>query len=426
MITRSVTARLADSPKVRDTVLSAAAAARAKAGHGASSVGAPAGGASAVGASSVGTTDIDTRAMTHSWLLTGPPGAGRSTTAVAFAAALVCTDAHETGCGQCQGCRDAFGGSHTDIVHIVPQELSISKKTVDEVVAQAARLPTIAPWRVIIIEDADRLTPEAADALLKTVEEPPASTVIVMCAPSTDPEDFSQTLRSRCRHLYIPAPSTAEIVRLLTEEEGATESDARLAAATSLHHVGRARALVKEPSMQQRRAQVINLAELIFHGDQAFQAVSSLLKAVDKEAIDSHAEADAEERAKLEQALGMGAKGKGAAKALRGTAGTLKELESRQKARSTRRKRDVLDLALVDLAGVYRDALVVKTGAGVGLTHPDFEGLAREIGARVSVEGLVACQDAIAKCRTHLDQAVTPTIAFNGMVGAIRRACGVK
>ncbi|WP_257181745.1 DNA polymerase III subunit delta' [Corynebacterium cystitidis] len=409
---RSVTARLADSPKVRDTILSAAAAART------SSAG--------VGRAAAPDAAVDARAMTHSWLFTGPPGAGRSTTAVAFAAALVCTDPHEIGCGKCQGCRDAFGGSHTDIVHIVPQELSISKKTVDDVIAQAARLPTIAPWRVIIIEDADRLTAEAADALLKTVEEPPASTVIVMCAPSTDPEDFSQTLRSRCRHLYIPSPSEAEIVRILTQEEGATESDARLAAATSLRHVGRARALVKDTRVQQRRAQVINLAELIFFGDQAFQAVGSLLKAVEKEAVDSYAEVDAEERAKLEQALGMGAKGKGAAKALRGTAGTLKELESRQKARSTRRKRDVLDLALVDLAGVYRDALVVKSGSGVGLTHPDFEGLAREIGGRVSVEGLVSCQDAIATCRTHLDQSVTPTIAFNGMVGAIRRACGVK
>ncbi|WP_394282313.1 DNA polymerase III subunit delta' [Corynebacterium sp.] len=407
MINRSVSARLADSPKVRDTVLSAAAAAR---------------GASGIGAE----THVDPRAMTHSWLFTGPPGAGRSTAAVAFAAALVCTDPQEIGCGVCDGCRDAFGGSHTDIVHIVPKELSISKDTVDEVVAQAARLPTIAPWRVIIIEDADRLTPEAADAMLKTVEEPPASTVIIMCAPSTDPEDFSQTLRSRCRHLYIPAPSAGEIVRILTQEEGASESDAKLAAATSLRHIGRARALVKDPSIQQRRAQVINLAELIFHGDQAFQAVGSLLKAVNKEAVDSYADADAQEREKLEQALGMGAKGKGATKALRGAAGTVKELEDRQKARSTRRKRDVLDLALVDFAGVYRDALMVKTGANVGLTHPDFEGLARDIGQRVSIEGLVACQDAIAKCRTQLSQSVIPTIAFNGMIGAIRQACRVK
>lgn len=397
--TRSVTERLADIPKVRDTILGAARAARGEA---------------------------DPRGMTHSWLFTGPPGSGRSTTAVAFAAALVCTDPDRPGCGQCQGCIDAFNDSHTDLVHVVPQELSISKKTVDEIVAQAARLPTIARWRVIIIEDADRLTAEAADALLKTVEEPPASTAIVMCAPSTDPEDFSQTLRSRCRHVYIPSPSAAEIVKILTTQEGASEQDAQLAAATSLRHVGRARALVRDTAVQQRRAQVINLAELVFHGDQSFQAVGSLLKAVEKSAVEEHAEADAEERAKLEQALGMGSKGKGAARALRGTAGTIKELETKQKARGTRRKRDVLDLALVDLAGVYRDALMVKTGAHVELTHPDFEGLAREIAGRVTVEGLVACQDAIAQCRTHLDQSVTPQVAFFGMIGAIRKACNIK
>lgn len=393
--------RLADIPSVRSVILAAAAAAR-------------------------GVEGAPAHAMTHSWLFTGPPGAGRSTSALAFAAALVCTDREELGCGRCQSCRDVFAGAHTDVVHVVPQELVIKVKTVREIIAQASRLPTISPYRIIIIDDADRFSFEAADAFLKTVEEPPASTVIIMCAPSTDPEDFSTTLRSRCRHLYVAAPSTSEIVRLLMEEEGASEQVARLAAVTSLHHVGRARRLVRSEEAQLRRGTAINLAELVFHGDQAFKAVASLVKSADAAAKDAYADADQEERDKLENALGMGAKGKGAARALRGSASSMKELEAAQKARGTRRLRDVLDLTLVDVAGVYRDAIVIRSGSGVELVHPDFEGLSRDIAERVDVAGLTECLDAIAECRERLDQSVLPVIAFNGMLGRIRLACGVS
>lgn len=404
--TRSVADRLADTPTVRDTVLSAAAAARGVTHR-------------------PGGEDISSHAMTHSWVLTGPPGSGRSIVALCFAAALVCDlPGGQIGCGHCQSCLDVFGDSHTDVVHVIPTELSISKAVVDKLVDDAHRLPTVAEYRVIIVEDADRFTSEAADAFLKTVEEPPATTVILMCAPSIDPEDFSQTLRSRCRHLYVPSPSTEEIVRILVGEEGATEADARLAAVTSLHHVGRARRLVCSPEAQKRRALAIQLAELIYQGDQAFQAVGALVKAVKKEAETSHTDEEESERGKLERALGMGGKGKGVAKATRGAAGTLKDLDERQKKRRTRYQRDIYDLVLVDLAGVYRDALMVKTGAAVGLTHPDFEGQAHEIAARSPVEGLVQCLDAISLCRARFGQNVQPQIALDGMVGAIRIALG--
>lgn len=395
---RSVSDRLADIPTVRSVIMAAAAAAR-------------------------GVEGSDPHAMTHSWLFTGPPGAGRSTSALAFAAALMCTNPEEIGCGRCQACRDALTGSHTDVVHVVPQELGIKVDTVRGIIQQAARLPSVGKWRVVVIDDADRFSTAAADAFLKTVEEPPESTVIIMCAPSTDPEDFSTTLRSRCRHVYIPAPSTSEIVRLLVSEEGASESDARLAAATSLHHVGRARRLVKSEAAQRRRASAINLAELVFHGDQAFQAVAALVKSADAEAKDAYAEADEEEREKLENALGMGAKGKGAARALKGAAGSLKELETKQKARGTRRLRDVLDLTLVDLTGIYRDAMVIGAESGLELIHPDYEGLSCEIAGRVDLAGLTECLDAIAQCRERLDRSVLPVIAFNGMLGRIRKAC---
>lgn len=363
--------------------------------------------------------------MTHSWVFTGAPGSGRSQAALAFAAALECTG-EEPGCGRCRECRAVLEGAHTDVVRVVPQALSIGVDYVREtIIAGAHRLPTVSPWRVVIIEDADRLSASAADALLKTVEEPPSRTVIVFCAPSTDPQDFSTTLRSRCRHVYVPSPSVAEITRLLVEEEGATEHDARLAAQASMRHIGRARRLVTTPSMQQRRAAVLNLAELIRHGEQAFQAMYTLVKAMEKEATEAFAEEDAAERERLERSLGAGGRGKGAQKAARGAAGMVKELEKAQRMRTTRRRRDLLDLALVDLAGLYRDALLLAVGATVEPVHPDFSGLAGELARGVGERGLVQCLDAIAVCRRHISENVQFSIATDGLVGRLRQAYGV-
>ncbi|MDO5513281.1 DNA polymerase III subunit delta' [Corynebacterium sp.] len=400
----SVAERLSDTPTVRDTVLQAAAAARDFTRGQAVDLGS---------------------AMAHAWILTGPPGSGRSVVALAFAAALQCSDPEEIGCGRCRNCRDVLADAHTDVLHIVPAGLSIGIDEMRGMRGEAATLPTVAEWRIIIIEDADRLTGPAADAILKIVEEPPARTVILMCAPSIDPEDFSPTLRSRCRHLYVPFPSVERIVSLLIDDTGASPEDARLAAIASGRHIGRARRLVTDPESQKRRAAALNLAEMVFHRDAVFTAATAFLKSVDKQVKELSDDEDAAEVATLERSLGKGGRGKGTQKAMDGSAGALSELEKTQKTRRNRRKRDFIDLALVDLAGLYRDALMLATGADVGLTHPDFEGLARELAEKVGEPGLVECLDAVTIAREHISVNVTPTTAIDGMLGRIRLASQV-
>lgn len=389
--------RLADTPTVSDVILSAAAAAR-------------------------GLPGARPHAMTHSWVFSGPPGSGRSLAALAFAQTLVCELIDDPGCGTCPSCRSVMTGGHTDVEHVVPEGNTLSVDRVrNQIIPSAHSLPTVAQWRVIIIEDADRLRGEAANALLKTIEEPPASTVIILCTPSIAPEDFIPTLRSRCRHLYIPAPSTQKVVELINDGQS-SPADLYLAARASMQHVGRARRLLQEETAGTRRRQAIALAEAIFEGDEAYRAVTTLINTVKKEVTTAADELDAAEKEKLEAALGKGGKGKGAAKAMRGSAGALSSLEAEQKRRRTRMTTDFLDIALVDLAGIYRDAIMLSTGAPSDLINPDYEGLTREIAAKASLSALVEAQEAIRQARGRLQGFVSPQVAIDGMVGRIRLA----
>ena len=191
------------------------------------------------------------------------------------------------------------------------------------------------------------------------------------------------------------------------------------------NHIGRARHLLHHHESQIRRTNILNLAELIFHGSQAFQAVTSLVKTATDEAKNSLAETNEQELEKLRTALGMGAKGRGAHKALRGSAGQIKELEKLQKRRETRAIRDALDTQLVDLIGIYRDALMIVAHAQVSPIHPDMQGLAGEL-STIGEPNLLACIEAISHCRDDITHNVRAETAMDAMVGRIRKACNVQ
>ncbi|KDP11407.1 DNA polymerase III subunit delta', partial [Mycobacterium avium subsp. hominissuis 100] len=223
--------RLVGQDAVKAELLGAARAARGDAGH----------------------SDAGAGTMTHAWLITGPPGSGRSVAALCFAAALQCTADGEPGCGRCHACTTTLAGTHADVRRVVPEGLSIGVDEMRAIVQIAARRPATGNWQIVVIEDADRLTEGAANALLKVVEEPPPSTVFLLCAPSVDPEDVAITLRSRCRHVALVTPSTEAIARVLVDSDGLTPETADWAASVSGGHVGRARRLATDPEARQRR-----------------------------------------------------------------------------------------------------------------------------------------------------------------------------
>ena len=307
--------------------------------------------------------------MTHAWLFTGPPGSGRSVAARDFAAALLCD--HQ-GCGECSSCHQVAGGTHADLLLVRPDGLSYGVRQTRELVLRAAAAPVYGRWRVVLFEDADRATEQAANALLKAIEEPSPRTVWLLCAPSA--ADLPTTIRSRCRLITLRTPATAAVAEVLTRE-GVSEKQALAAARAAQGHIGRARRLATDPEAARRRAEVLQVPLQVGLPQpggglgQAFAAAAALVKAAEAEAAAATEELDMPERDALRQAFGEGSTGKGVAAAVRGSAGAMRELEDRQKSRATRLKRDSLDRALLDLAGFYRDVLAVQFGADVELAN---------------------------------------------------------
>jgi DNA polymerase-3 subunit delta' len=357
--------------------------------------------------------------MTHAWLFTGPPGSGRSVAARAFAAALLCD---RQGCGECPSCRQVVVGSHADLLSVRPDGLSYGVRQTRDLVLRAATAPVCGRWRVVLFEDADRATEQAANALLKAIEEPAPRTVWLLCAPSSD--DLPTTIRSRCRLITLRTPSSAAVAAVLARE-GVGQEQALDAARAAMGHIGRARRLATDPQAAARRAEVLTTAFQLGQGRPggglglALASAAALVKAADAETSAVTEELDVPEREAMRQAFGEGSTGKGVASAVRGAAGALKELEDRQKSRATRIKRDSLDRALTDLAGLYRDVLAVQLGADVELANTGRRGELGQLAASCTPASTVRKLEAIMKCRERLAASVAPLLAVEEMTLAL-------
>jgi len=362
-----------------------------------------------------GDTDSATGAMTHAWIFTGPPGSGRSVAARALAAALQC-ERGGIGCGECHGCHTVLGATHADVRFVVPEGLSIGVNEMRALVLRAGSAPSGGRWQAVVIEDADRLTEAAGNALLKAIEEPPPRTVFLLCTPSTHPDDISVTIRSRCRVVPLRQPPAEAVAEVLVRRDGIAADVAAWAASAAQGHVGRAKRLANDPDARGRREAVLAVPRRLTGVGACFDAASALIEAAEAEAATAFAENDTTERAALEQALGAGGTGRGAAGAMRGSAGQLKELEKRQKSRATRSQRDSLDRALVDLAGFYRDVLVTNLRAPVAVVHTDTAQQSSAAAEKWTPESTLRRLEAVLACRDAIEQNVKPKIAVEAMM----------
>jgi DNA polymerase III subunit delta' len=351
--------------------------------------------------------------MTHAWLFTGPPGSGRSLAARAFAAALLCD---RQGCGECPSCRQVAAGAHADLLLVRPDGLSYGVKQTRDLVLKAAAAPVYGRWRIVLFEDADRCTEQAANALLKAIEEPAPRTVWLLCAPYAD--DLPTTIRSRCRLVTLVSPRTAAVTEVL-EREGIPAERARAAALAAQGHIGRARRLATDEEAARRRGEVLRVPGLVGSLGDALRAAAGLVKAAEAEAAATTEELDEPERDALRRAFGEGSTGKGVATALRGGAGAMRDLEDRQKSRATRLKRDALDRALLDLAAYYRDVLAIQLGASVELANEVRADELREQAAAAGPADTVRKVEAIMRCRQRLEANVAPLLAVEELTLAL-------
>lgn len=356
----------------------------------------------------------ESQEMTHAWLFTGPPGSGRSSAAIAFAAALICPEA---GCGTCIDCRSAQAGGHADVEIVRTEGLSIKVDEIRELLQRVAWAPSLGGWRVVVMEDADRLTESAANALLKAIEEPGARTVWLLCAPTLF--DVLPTIRSRTRHLQLRTPSTQDVSDVLIRRDGISPGMAEFAARVSQGHIGRARHLANDESIRSRRKTIMNLPFTLTSLSASFAAAATLVELATQEA-NSQSEARSEKEShELGQAWGQGATGRGMAT---GGARALKELEKEQKSRATRMVRDSLDGALLDLATLYRDVMMVQsfsTTSTLSLLNKELEEKILVMAEKSQPERILEKLNAIMQARTSLSYNAAPLLTIEALMCAL-------
>ncbi len=350
-------------------------------------------------------------AMTHAWLFTGPPGSGRSNAATCFAAALVC---NEGGCGECQACRNAPTGGHPDVDIVRPQGLSYGVDEARDLIKQAAMSPTMSQWHVVVVEDADRLTDQAVNVLLKAIEEPPPHTVWILCAPSA--EDVLPTILSRTRHVVLRTPPTKVVMEALIDRYGVDAAVASFAARASQGHIGRARALATDEHARLRRHEVLRIPMQLHDLPACFTHAANLLEAASLDAKSITDPLDEHEQAQLRKAFGADSDMRLKGQLKRSLDSALKQLEAQQKRRRTRTIRDQVDRALVDLLGLYRDVLLMQTNADIALINEEMRPALSQLAAQGQQQDTGRRLLAVNYTRKQIDANVTPLIALEALM----------
>ncbi|MET0862311.1 MAG: DNA polymerase III subunit delta' [Microbacterium sp.] len=350
----------------------------------------------------------DPSALTHAWLITGPPGSGRSTLAAAFAAALICEPGDE------RAMRQVLSGTHPDLAALRTEGVIISIKDARALVERSYFSPSLGRYRVIIMEDADRMTERTSNVLLKALEEPPERTVWVLCAPSD--ADLLPTIRSRVRTLRLREPDVEDVARLIAQRTGIDVSVAEQSARHAQRHIGMAQRLATDAAARARRDATLRGVLAVRGVGDAVEVAGRVVQAATEDAKALTAERDEAERSSLLRTLGI-AEGAAVPPAVRSQ---LSALEDDQKRRATRSLRDGIDRVLTDLQSLFRDVVMLQYGRGgpgdADLINRELAEDLRALAAAWPVPRTLVVLDRIAETRRNLEQNVAPTLALESML----------
>ena len=363
--------------------------------------------------STLGDSPIGDSAMTHSWLITGPPGSGRSNLAYAFATALL-SPAATGGVGNPDGDegtrRQVAARTHPDLAVLSTEGVIIKMDDVRRLVSSSNFSPSVSRYRVMVIEDADRMQERTSNVLLKALEEPPPRTVWILCAPSE--ADLLPTIRSRVRTVRLRVPNVAEVAELIALRDGVDIDIATRAARESQSHIGMAHRLATNEDARHRRQQTIEIALGIHTVSGAVIAAAKLLELAGEDAKAITEQRDAEERESALRSLGIEPGGT-IPTALRAQ---LRTLEEDQKRRATRSLRDGIDRIMVDLLSLYRDILLLQLDARTEPINLAIVSQLTSASAASTAAETLATMDAIATARTRIDGNVAPALALEAML----------
>ncbi|GAB2982450.1 DNA polymerase III subunit delta' [Frigoribacterium salinisoli] len=354
--------------------------------------------------------DPDNAAMTHSWLITGPPGSGRSNLAYAFASALLARPGDDEATA-----RQVAARSHPDLAVLSTERVIITIDEVRRLVSSSQFSPSVGRYRVVVIEDADRMTERTSNLLLKALEEPPPRTVWILCAPSE--ADLIPTIRSRVRSVRLRTPSVDDVAQLLVARNGVAPDLAVLAAREAQSHIGMALRLATNPEARARRGRTLGTALDIRSVSDAVRAAATLLALAGEDAKAITEERDAQEREQALRSLGVDPGGT-VPPALRSQ---LRALEDDQKRRATRSLRDGLDRIMVDLQSLYRDVLLLQLGVDGDPVNGAILDRLTSVARGSTPAATLTVLDAIATARQRVEANVAPALALEAMLVAVSR-----
>ncbi|KQR37130.1 DNA polymerase III subunit delta' [Microbacterium sp. Leaf159] len=347
----------------------------------------------------------DPTALSHAWLITGPPGSGRSTLAHAFAAALVADHPDDEA-----AMRQVLAGTHPDVTALRTDKVIITIAEARALVERSYFAPSAGRYRVIVVEDADRMVERTSNVLLKALEEPPEQTVWILCAPSE--ADLLPTIRSRVRSLRLREPDVADVARLITLRTGVDEAVAEQAARHAQRHIGMAQRLATDDAARRRRDETLRSVLGVRGVSDAVEVAGRIIQAANDDAKALTAERDAAERASLLRTVGI-AEGQAVPPALRSQ---ISALEDDQKKRATRSLRDGIDRVLTDLQSLFRDVVMLQFGRDGELINRELrEELAALAAAWPETRTLVVL-DHLADTRQSLERNVAPLLALESLL----------
>lgn len=346
----------------------------------------------------------DPSQLAHAWLITGPAGSGRSTLAAAFAAALIADPGDEA------AMRQVLAGTHPDLTSLRAEGVIISIKEARALVERSYFSPSLGRYRVMLVEDADRMVERTSNVLLKALEEPPERTVWILCAPSD--ADLLPTIRSRVRTVRLHEPEVADVARLVQQRTGVDAALAEAAARLSQRHIGMAQRLATDPEARRRREETLRAVREVRGVGDAVEAAARIVQWAGDDAKTLTAERDEAERAALLRTLGVPPGGP-VPPAVRGQ---VSALEDDQKRRATRSLRDGIDRVLTDLESMFRDVVMLQFGRGDDLINREIAADLAALAEAWAASRTLTVLDQIAATRAHLEHNAAPALALESML----------